>query len=298
MGCYAHYGHNIFSIFGAFMNNQNVVLTKIGSTVSDISAFVTDVDHAGKAITFGTGDSLYIGSVFPFNALYLRLLSTAVNNNTSVLTASFWDATAFTNFYSVVDGTILATATLGKSGIVNIIAKDDKLPARYDSRNITELGNIDGYYSLYWTKLTFSAALDAVTLLYVGQLFVEADTTIFKEYPDLAATPYLRVYGATKTEYLDQRIIATDRVISDLITMGQVITGEQFLDWRLMKEPTIHKTAELIYKAQGIKYREDMLAANKSYLHSLESRKYGITKTGNILKGQEVYERAPMGFYR
>lgn len=279
------------------MNNQNIVLTKIGATITDITSLVTDIDQGGSSITLGANDSIYIGSVYPFNALYLRLLSTAINNNLGVITASFWDATAFTDFYKTVDGTIVSGAPLGKSGILNFVVKDDKLPACYDSKNIPELA-IDGYYSLYWTRLKTSAALDAVTLLYIGQLFLELDNTIFNQYPDLAATQYKRVYSATKADFLDQRIIATDRIISDLITMNQVISGDQFLDWRLMKEPAIHKTAELIYKAQGVKYKEDALAANKSYLQSLEPRKFGVTKTGNILKNRETYSRAPMGFYR
>lgn len=278
------------------MNNQNIVLAKISGVVTDITSLCTDVDHAGKSLTLASTDAIYIGSVFPFNSIYLRF-GAAVSNNASVLTAAFWDAVAFTNFYKTVDGTDLSGATFGKSGIINVIAKDDKLPACYDSRNIPEIA-VDGYYSLYWTKLTVSVTLDAVTLAYVGQCFLENDSTIFKQYPDLASTQYFRVFGVSKTDWLDQRLIASDMLISDLITMNQITTGDQFLDWRVLKEPTLHKTAELIYKAQGMKYREDALAANKSYLQSLQSRKWSISKSGNLIKTRETYERSPMGFYR
>jgi hypothetical protein len=277
------------------MNNQNIVLTKISGTVTDITSFCTDIDHIGKSITLAPTDAIYIGSVFPFNSLYLRF-GAAVSNNASVLTASFWDAVAFTDFYKTVDGTDLSGAAFGKSGIINIIAKDDKLPACYDSRNIPEI-DVDGYYSLYWTRLKVSATTDAVTLAFVGQCFLDLDSAIYRQYPDLASSQYFRVYG-TKSDWLDQRLIASDCLISDLITMNQITTGDQFLDWRLLKEPTLHKTAELIYKAQGMKYREDMLSANKSYLQSLQSRKWSISKSGNIIKTRDTYARSEMGFYR
>jgi hypothetical protein len=278
------------------MNNQNIVLTKISGTVSDITNLVTDIDHSGKSITLTNTDAIYIGSVFPFNSLYLRFSGT-LNNNASVLSAAFWDATQFRDFYKVIDGTDTSGATFAKSGVLNLIATDQYAPACYDSKHLDELGNIDGYYSLYWTRLKVSATLDAVTLLYIGQLFVESDAAIYKLYPDLQATQYKRVFDAQKSDWLDQRLIASDILISDLITMNQIKFGEQFLDWRLLKSPALHKTAELIYKAQGMKYRDDSVNAQKAYAASLEPRKFGISH-GNIIKTQSTYESAPTRFYR
>lgn len=279
------------------MNNQNVVISKIGATISDITRYVTDIDQAGIDLTFGNGDSLYIGSVYPFNALYLRLLSTAVNNNASVLSVSFWNATSFVDFVSVQDGTAVAGASFGQSGILNMLAQDSTCPSAMDSKYLAEIGNLEGYYNLYWTRLKFSLAMDKVTLKYIGQLFLENDAAIYKQYPDLAAAQYKAIYG-TKTDFLDERLTATDCLISDLVTKGLILTGDQFLDWRLLKEPAIHKTAELIYRAQGQKYREDMKAANAAYIHSLETRKFGISRTGDIKKGLETYARTPKRFYR
>lgn len=279
------------------MNNQNVVISKIGATITDITGLVTDIDHAGCDITFGNNDALYIGSVFPFNALYLRLLATAVNNNASVLTVSFWNATSFVDFIGLKDGTSLTGATFGQSGALTMLAKDDTCPASQDSKYLAEIGNLEGYYGLYWTRLKVSLATDKVTLKYVGQLFLDTDAAIYKQYPDLAATQYKAVYG-TKTDFLDERLIATDCLISDLVAKGQVLTGDQFLDWRLLKEPTLHKCAELIYKAQGQKYTEDRKAANASYIHALDTRKFGISRSGDIKKTDETYLRAPKRFYR
>lgn len=280
------------------MINQSVVLTKISGVITDISHLVTDVNHVGKSITLTNTDAIYIGTPLPFNNLYIRFLGAAINNNPSVLSVSFWDATTFKDFYKVVDGTDTSGATFSKSGILNLIAIDDKLPCSYSTKYMSELGNIDGYYDLYWTRLKVSATLDAVTISYVGQLFVENDTALTMEYPDLASTAYKTAYAAGKTDWLDQRIIATDRVISELITKGHVKSPEQFLDWRLMKEPTMHKTAELIYKGLGPKLRDDMNAANKSFVHSLEARKFGVSHDGNIIKTQKTYNPESIGFYR
>lgn len=280
------------------MINQSIVLTKISNVITDITNFVTDINHPGTSFTLTATDAIYIGSILPFNALYLKFLSTAVNNNASVLSVAFWDATSFTDFYKVLDGTLLSAATLGKSGTINLIAKDDKSPCSYDSRYIAELNNVDGYYGLYWTRIKTSATLDAVTLQYVGQLFVDADATLFMQYPDLNSANYFKVFGATKTDWLDQRIIGTDLTISELISRNQAISGEQFLDWRLMKEPAMHKTAELIYRGLGIRYKDDMNQANKSFVQSLESRKYCTSKNATLIKTGKTNQRQPMGFYR
>lgn len=279
------------------MNNQSVVLSKISGTVTDITRFVTDIDQAGIDLTFGANDCLYIGSVFPFNTLYLRL-GTSLNNNAGTTAVSFWNANSFTDFVGVQDGTSVAGATLGQSGIFNLLAQDTTSPACHDSKYIDELGNFEGYYTLYWTRLKFSAALDKISLKYVGQLFVENDSSIFKQYPDLAASQYKSVYGVGKTDFLDERVIASDLLVGDLIAKGQVLTGDQFLDWRLLKEPTLHKAAELIYKAQGVKYKDDMARANSAYSKALDTRKFGISRSGDIRKDTESRMRAPKRFYR
>lgn len=279
------------------MNNQSVVLSKISGVVSDITRFVTDIDQSGIDLTFGANDCLYIGSVFPFNTLYLRL-GTSLNNNSGSMAVSFWNASSFVDFIGVQDGTSVTAATLAQSGIINLLVQDNTSPACHDSKYLDEIGNFEGYYSLYWTRIKISAALDKISLKYVGQLFVENDSSIFKQYPDLAATQYKTVFGVGKTDFLDERLIASDHLISDLITKGQIITGDQFLDWRLLKECTLHKTAELIYRSQGIKYKEDVVRANSSYSKSLESRKFGISRTGDIRKGTESRLVAPRRFYR
>jgi hypothetical protein len=54
-----------------------------------------------------------------------------------------------------------------------------------------------------------------------------------------------------------------------------------------MKDATLHKTAEIIYKSQGQRYKEDAIAANAAYLLALENRKFGIVKTPTVVKSSE-----------
>jgi len=273
--------------------NQSVVLTKISNVVTDISSKVTDINHAGTSITLNTTDAIYIGTPLPFNALYLRL-GTNKNSNASVLNFSFWDASTFRAFLSVQDGTAAAGKTLAASGIVQLIVKDEYMPCSNDSQYIADIG-VDGYYDLYWTKITVSVLTTAVSLSYVGQLFLDSDEAIYTEYPDLRFDQYKKAYSATKADFLDQRIIATDRTIAELIAKNVVSQPEQFMDWRVMKEAALHKTAELIYKALGVKYKEDAMAANKSFVAALDVKKFGF---GNLTKSRRLTEKAPTGFYR
>jgi len=140
-----------------------------------------------------------------------------------------------------------------------------------------------------------SVLTTAVSLSYVGQLFLDSDEAIYTEYPDLRFDQYKKAYSATKADFLDQRIIATDRTIAELIAKNVVSQPEQFMDWRVMKEAALHKTAELIYKALGVKYKEDAMAANKSFVAALDVKKFGF---GNLTKSRRLTEKAPTGFYR
>lgn len=275
------------------MINQSVVLAKIGGVVTDISSLVTDINHAGYSVTLDTTDAIFIGTPLPFNALFLRL-GTNLNTNASNILFSFWDASTFRQFLSVQDGTKATTATLSQSGIVQLIAKDEYMPCSHDSKYLAEIG-IDGYYDLYWTKISVSALTTAIDLLYVGQLFLESDNALYMEYPDLKANQYKLAFSPAKVDFLDQRIIATDRTISELIAKNVVSQPQQFMDWRVMKEAALHKTAELIYKSLGVKYKEDAATANKSFVAALDVKKFGF---GNITKSRLQTEKAPSGFFR
>lgn len=279
------------------MLNNNVVLTKISGVIEDITFKVTDLNHTGIDLTLTASDSIFIGSELPFNSIYFRL-GTKVNNNAASLGVTYYSGNGFTSFIRKLDG----TNVFAKSGVMNLIATDTVAPSSQDTRNIAELDNIDGYYGLYWTKITPSATLDQVTLKYVGQLFLENDSTLYIEYPELSNQQFFKAFGLidgkNKTDWLDQRLLATDRVIADLTAKGHVVSGSQFLDWRVMKDATIHKCAELIYKSQGQRYKEDWVAANNSYLRALDCKKFEIVKTPTVIKSAESRQVRSARFIR
>lgn len=275
------------------MINQSVVLAKIGGVVTDISSKTTDVNHVGASVTIDVADALFIGTPLPFNAVYLRL-GTNVNSVASDLKLYFWDASTFRQFLAVQDGTKTTTKTLAKSGIVQLIVKDEYMPCSHDSKYIADIG-IDGYYDYYWTKIMVTVKTSAIDLMYIGQLFLETDEALYTEYPDLKFDQYKKAFSATKADFIDQRIIATDRTISELIAKNVVYHPQQFMDWRVMKEAAMHKTAELIYKALGVKYKDDAIAANKSFVAALDVKKFGL---GELTKSRSQTAKTPTGFYR
>lgn len=275
------------------MINQSVVLSKISGVVTDISSLVTDINHAGASVTLDVTDSIFIGTPLPFNALFLKL-GAKLNTNSADLSVAFWDASIFRNFLAIQDGTKLTTNTLNQSGTIQLIVKDEYMPCSNDSKYISDIG-IDGYYDLYWTRLSVSALCEEVDISYIGQLFLESDNAIYTEYPDLRFDQYKKAFSLTKADFLDQRIIATDRTIAELIAKNVVNHPQSFMDWRVMKEACLHKTAELIYKALGVKYKEDAITANKSFIAALDVKKFGF---GGLTRSSVQAERAPSGFFR
>lgn len=275
------------------MINQSVVLTKINGVVTDISSKVTDVNHLGTSVILDVNDAIFIGTPLPFNSLYFRL-GTTLNTVVSNLKLSFWDTSTFRDFLSVQDGTKSSNKTMAQSGIVQLIVKDEFLPCSQDAKFITDI-DTDGYYDLYWTKLSVTVQTTAINLLYIGQLFLESDEALYMEYPDLKFDQYKKAFSSTKADFIDQRIVATDRTISELISKNIVLHPQQFMDWRVMKEACLHKTAELIYKALGTKYKDEAISANKSFIAALDVKKFGLN---DLTKSRRQSEKTPTGFYR
>lgn len=110
-----------------------------------------DVDLAAALASVG-GDRIYLGALFEFEGIAIKLLS-GLNANASVLTVKYSGPTGWTTL-TVTDGTIASSGkTLSQTGRVMWT-----LPTDWERRRLNGTGE-----EFYWIELSVSAALTAGT---------------------------------------------------------------------------------------------------------------------------------------
>lgn len=106
--------------------------------------------------TLDTSDALFIGSTTRFDKIHFRIPT--VNNNAATMAVNYWDGVAWVAIGGPTDGTAAAGATLGQDGTISFSAPNEwQMGCSVD--------DVAGALStsLFWIKLTNSAALDVVS---------------------------------------------------------------------------------------------------------------------------------------
>lgn len=258
-----------------FKNNTALVdVSDILHTTSS-SGYVFDVVAAE--------DSIFVGSVMPFNHLFFKMK--VPNDQASTVSVQFWNDSTFKDVIDLVD----LTVGLQSDGIIKWnIPKDWDWYSEPESYNVTGL-SVTEIYNLYWAKITFSADLKATTeITYVGQRF-SSDYDLYLYYPELKQSNLLAQYETGKTSWDDQHIGASENIIMDLKARNIIQGASQILKPELLRLAAIHKTAEIIFSAFGKAYEDDKLSARKAY-SDLMLRNFfevDVNKNGRIDRSDE-----------
>lgn len=138
------------------------------STFTDYSAEANDADTStvvdlSSLDTYANSDAVYIGAHVPFRGLAVDM-SAAVNANASVLTAYYWNGSAWTDT-SATDGTASGGATFAQDGNITWT-----VPTAWTMTGLADANGLakgTGMYTepMYWIQLRVSAALDSTTTL-------------------------------------------------------------------------------------------------------------------------------------
>jgi hypothetical protein len=125
-----------------------------GDTSSDV--VLSSID------TLANGDSLWLGSHLPFSGLTLDV--DAANGNASVLAAHYWNGTAQTTL-TPTDNTASGGASIAQDGTITWTVPTDWVPAKLRSLVSATVPLPYAEETLYWARLSWSAALDSSTTL-------------------------------------------------------------------------------------------------------------------------------------
>jgi hypothetical protein len=202
--------------------------TDAGATWTDYSSAAQDEDAATHVdlsglSTLANGDAVYIGAATAFRGLDVDV--DGPNGNSSVLTASYWNGSAWVDT-SDTDGTISTGKTLGQDGTIAWT-----VPSAWSAGSLNNiLQNLDGggsfqstataapqygYQSLFWVRLEVGAALDsAVTLDSIHAL---AGSTA---YAELTAGDDVIELAANHGEFGSVELTVTTGTVNTVVTVG------------------------------------------------------------------------------
>lgn len=232
--------------------------------LSDLTYPLMDFYSSTQAFSFvAADDNLYIGSLLPFNNVYIGMGS-VVNATASVMSIKIWDGSAWNSAVEVYDGTSSGGKSLAQSGIVRFVPNKDKSWSMEDTTTITELSGVT-IYDRYWIQLSFSADLTAnVALNWIGNIF-STDSDLDAEFPDLVRSNVMVAFKTGKTNWNDQHQLAAIIIEKDLISKGKIQNSNQILTIEDLTLAAVQKVAAIIYNALGDDYTDQFIAAEKEY---------------------------------
>ena len=243
------------------------VFTKISSTLSDKSLANQD-DTQTVPLVLASGDYIFIAQRYPFTSIFMHM--DTVNTNPSVMSVDYWYGESWKPAVDVMDGTSLAGATLGKSGLLQFSLDDNYSWAKvYDTEDTIappELQTLK-VYNCYWARLKVSATLSASTdSKEIGYSFTNGQR--LKDF-DVEIDTYLTSFASTKTDWIDEIKTGSKLVVQDLKRMGLVMGSGQVIELDDVYVPTSLRTLMLIYSHLGPSYKDKITAMQKavSYTH-------------------------------
>lgn len=256
--------------------NNRVIINNNG-TLTDASIPLSNIHSGTQVFDFETAtDYLYLGSDLPFNHRHFDIVT--VNSVAATPTISLWSGSEWVNAIDVIDQTASAGVSLAQDGIIAWRPDEDESSWSWDDTDDMANSGLQTLKikGLYWARINWSADLtDTLSFNYIGYKF-SSDAELESEYPELAQSSLKTAFKAGKTDWNEQTLVAAEYIINDLRQMNVITSMNQILDWRVFSKASVHKTAEIIFRAFGDDYKDNLLEANKQYKNSLQLKQYNV----------------------
>lgn len=243
---------------------------------TDLTTALTDFRAGVSSFPYTTGQHLYVGSFMPFNNLWFEVSPASTHG--AVVSVDLWFGNAWVPAVDIRDETSGLNDTGRLSWNTNRLKGWDR---EQTSKDVDGVEAFEIYWK-YWARFSWSQNFPGgKTLRYVGQKF-SSDSVLATYYPDLSNADIKTGFTAGKTTWDDQHYMAAEAIIADLKRGDIIVSGSQIIDWTLFQEASCHKVAEIVYKAFGQPYfdqlrqaRADYLAAKKVGFNSIDLNQNG-----------------------
>jgi hypothetical protein len=207
--------------------------------------------------------SIYVGAFTPFNFFYFK--GRTYNLDNSLMQVSYWNGKNFQGSYFVYD----ETEGFKKEGYVDFQI-DPKIGWKIvgDTRSVSELQGLP-YYDLYWAKINFSEDLTTVGLEFLGDMFC-TDEDLYKEFYKFSTDDFKDAWGSSKTNWFDQRVIASNLIVNELKKQKRIISSGQIVKRETLINACVQQVASLIFRNSGGNYANESDNAKRETIERLD----------------------------
>ena len=263
------------------------MFTEISSTLTDRSLANQD-DTQTVGLVLASTDYIYVAQRYPFTSIFMHM--DTVNTNAATMSVQYWDNTTWRSAVDVMDGTSLASATLGKSGLIQFSVDDEyswnKIWDTSDTISPTNL-QVMKIYNCYWARFkvsaTMSSGTDSKELVYSF-----TNSQRLKDF-DVEIDTYLASFATGKTDWIDEIKTASKLVVQDLKGMGLIMGSGQVIELDDVYIPATLRTLMLIYSHLGPAYKDKIAALQKEYMSALNIRRFTFdTNADGKLESREI----------
>lgn len=261
--------------------NQRV-FHSISGSLTDISEAVNDFRAGTYVFPYLVGDYLYIGSLLPFNHLFIELaqpnvIDLMVPTPIPIPTIQIWWNTEWKNAVDVLDGT---NGLLQNGKIQFTTDIDEGWSSQRRASDISALADLN-IYNMFWMRISWDQPMDTATeVAYIGQKFSD-DSILFSYFPDLAQTDLMEAFATGKTDWNEQHYMGAEEIVKDLIKRSIIKARGQILDPYLFRDASAYKVAEIIYRGMGRPYFEQMQDAFKRYESAMNIKYYNVDENAD-----------------
>ena len=265
------------------MKNRFIFLDN--AVLKDLSRNLNDFLTGSEIIpVVAAQDFLFMGSELPFNHKWIEIKSPNAAN--SKIKIEMWDGNDWVEAVDIFDQTAIGGATLAQSGYLSWVMDKDESWAQDDTLDANDNVNVIGLkdikiFDLYWVRISFDNNLTASTeLSFVGHKFSdEFDLEII--YPILNTANAKDQFKKGKTDWKDQEFLAAEEVVRYLKAKGVILAKDQILNWELFKNASVHKIAEIIYRAYGNDFIDDKKAALGEFVKAMNIEIFQVDRNRN-----------------
>lgn len=269
---------------------RNRIIYDDNGTLTDLTASLGNYHNNPSTVALKTTtDYLYIGSILPFNHIYLKF--DVLNNSNADLNVEIWNGNGWQAAAEILDETATNGNTFGQNGFITWTPDKSKGWGRDDTNvngteRITGLGNVT-IYDKYWVRFSVTQNLTGTTAIqWVGNLF-NNDDDIGSEFPDLLRSNTLTGFETGKTDWQEQSVRAAQIIINDLIDLNIIQDESQILERHQLMPASVMKTAEIVFSAFGDDFIDNRNDARKEYEKRIQKKIFTVDKDNDAIADRQ-----------
>ena len=235
-----------------------------GTSLSDQTTQLNNYFQGDATLSVGGGKYLYLASQTPLITRYVGLAAEAATAAT--LSVEYYAGKT----QGWVSAAYLRDETDGLSASGSFVIqpnKDTPWVVIDDTSDVTELSSFT-IYGMYWCRLSLSVET-SVDFNWLGYKFCST-TDINAQYPSLNKTRVYEAFGAGKTNWEDESVLASELVSQDLKRYYTLDSLSQIASLDVYKHACIHRAAMLIWSGLGDVGVDNAERAFNAYQDSLK----------------------------